>query len=102
MRGPPPGLVQIAEGIPGEGEVEVPPLEAVDEIKLAAVLVVGVHDLDQRLAEVGQLEEQPLFDLLEIAAGDFVAARILVVGKGEELVLAGEEPRGKNVPQTPP
>ena len=49
------------------------------QVQLAAVPVVAVLDPDDRLAEVGQLEQQPILDLLELAALDLVGLVLVVV-----------------------
>src|SRR5438270_9950316 len=49
-------------------ELQVDPEVLVVQVELAPVAVVAVLDPDDRLAEVGQAEQQPLLDLLELAA----------------------------------
>jgi hypothetical protein len=53
--------------------VEVDALVLVAEQELSAVLVVGVFDGDEGVAEVGELGEQLLFDRLELARVDLEA-----------------------------
>src|SRR5438045_9738637 len=60
------------------------------EEQLAAVLVVGVSDEDEGVAEVGQLEEHLVLDLLELARVDLVVAAAVVDREGEELVPLAE------------
>ena len=73
--------------------LEVDALVLVLEQQLAAVLEVAVLDVDERLAEVGQPEEQLVLHLLELAALDLPVARALVEAEGEELVARGRTPR---------
>src|SRR5438045_7904458 len=67
--------------------VQVGALVAVPQQQLGAVVVVGVLHEDERLAEVGELEEDLLLHLLELARVDLVVAAALVEPEGEELVL---------------
>src|ERR671937_1239989 len=58
--------------------------------QLATVLEIAVDHLDDRLAEVGELLEQLLFYLLELAVEDLPTVRLLVEAVDEELLLGGE------------
>src|SRR3954465_3674246 len=70
--------------------VEIGALVAVAQQQLRAVVVVGVLDEDEGLAEVGELEEDLLLHLRELARVDLVVAAALVHAEREELVLAAE------------
>src|SRR5262249_16755458 len=65
-------------------------LVLVAQQQLRAILEVAVLDIDERLPEVGQLEQQPILDLLELAGLDFPVAAALVEAEVEELLLAAE------------
>ena len=52
--------------------LQVGALVAVAQQELAAVVVVGVLDEDERVAEVGQLEQDLVLDLVELARVDLV------------------------------
>ena len=71
----------MTERILGVVELQVDPEVLVLEVQLASVAVVAVLDPDDRLAEVGQVEQQPLLDLLELAALDLVGLVLVVVLK---------------------
>ena len=60
------------------------------QVQLAAVAVVGVHDVDDGLAQVGEGEEQALLHLAPVAAHDDVAARARVVAVDVELEALAE------------
>ena len=78
---PRPEAVQVAQRVLGVVELQVDPEVLVLQVQLAAVAVVAVLDPDDRLAEVGQAEQQPLLDLLELAALDLVRLVLVVVLK---------------------
>src|SRR4029079_14847930 len=71
------------------------PLVAVAHQQLTTIVVVGILDEDERIAEVRELEQPLVFDLLELARIDLVVARTIVERKREELVplaeVGGEE-----------
>ena len=60
------------------------------QIELSSVAVVPVLDPDDRLTEIGQVEQQPLLDLLELAALDLVGVVLIVVLVTEELMTTAE------------
>ena len=60
------------------------------QVQLALVAEIAVHDEDERLPEVGQLEEQTLLDLLEITIADLIHAGLRVEVVDEQFVLAAE------------
>src|SRR6202048_879256 len=60
------------------------------EQKLSAVLEVAVHHLDDRLPEVGELLQELLLHLLELAVEDLPAVALLVEAVDEELLVGGE------------
>ena len=55
LHGPAPEGLEVPQRLPGVVALEVLPVVLVGQEQLAAVLVVAVHHLDDRLAEVGQL-----------------------------------------------
>ncbi len=65
----------MAEGVLRQVEFQVDPEVLVVQVQLAAVPVVAVLDPDDRLAEVGQAEQQPFLDLLKLAGLDLVRSR---------------------------
>src|SRR4051812_10782610 len=73
--------------------VVVPEIHAaviMDEQELAAILEVRVLDEDERIAEVRELREQALFDVLELARVDLEALVAVRPAEAEELVLERE------------
>src|SRR5262249_12247839 len=60
------------------------------QVELAAIAVIGIFHTDDRLPEVGQIEQEALLDLLELAAFDLVHLGLVVVAIAEELVAAAE------------
>src|SRR5690606_16165474 len=87
---PSPDPLEVLERVAGVTEPQVDALVAMREQQLAAVEVVGLDHVDERLAEVGQLLQQRVLDLLELARLDLVATRAAVLGEGEEPVAATE------------
>src|SRR5207248_1641851 len=87
---PLPHARQRLERVARMVHLQIDALVLVLEHELAAVLEVAVLDVDERLPEVGQPEQQLVFDLLELAALDLPVARALVEPEGEELVAAAE------------
>ena len=71
-------------------ELEVDALVLVAQEELAAVVEVAVDDVDERLAEVRQAEQQPLLHLLELARLDLPVARPLVETEAVELLVDAE------------
>ena len=69
----------------------------VPQQQLAAIAVVAVDHVNPRLAEIGQAEQQPLLDLLELARLDHVLPRLLLVGVREHLVLRRRTPGVRKV-----
>ena len=65
-----PEEAQAAERLDGGADLEVQAVPLVGEEELAAVEVVGVHDVDEGLSGVGEAVEQGLLDLLEVAADE--------------------------------
>src|SRR6185295_10408208 len=60
------------------------------QVELAAIGVVGVDDINERLAGVGQAGEKLSLHVIELAAGDFVHAALAIETVGEELVRFAE------------
>src|SRR5207247_8751745 len=58
--------------------------------ELSLVAEIAVDDVDERLAEVGELEEKSLLHLLEVAVGNLVHAGLRIEVVEEQLVLAAE------------
>src|SRR3954466_7627495 len=65
---------------------QVDPKMLVLQVELASVAVVAVLDPDDRLAEICQIEQEPLLDLLELAALDLVRVVLVVVFIAEKLI----------------
>src|SRR5262249_36670736 len=69
----------------------------VTQKQFPAIVVVPVHDVDERLAKIRQAEQQPLLDLLEVARLDDVLPHLLLEGVREQLVLDAELRRQEGV-----
>src|SRR5205823_5663686 len=65
-----PDVLYVGQRVPGLVQLQIYPIMLVPQQQFAAVAVVAVDDVDPRLAEVGQTEEQSLLDLLELPALD--------------------------------
>src|SRR4029079_12428166 len=92
---PPPDAHQRGDRRARVVDLQVGPLVAVPHQQLAAVVVVGVLDEDERVAEVRQREQHLVLDLLELARVDLVVAGAIVQREREEPVplaeVGGEE-----------
>src|SRR5438874_1796568 len=97
MYRPLPQLIQVRERVLRVIRLQFDAAVAVFQKQLTAVLIVAVLHINNRPADVGQVKEQPLLDLLELAALDLVIAGVLVEAKGKQLVLAAEIEREKLV-----
>src|SRR6478672_138897 len=87
----------MTQRVLGVVELQVDPEVLVLQVQLAPVPVVPILDPDDRLAEIGQAEQQALLDLLELAALDLVGLVLVVVAEAEELVAAAEVGRQERV-----
>src|SRR5439155_747169 len=87
---PAPHRLQVDQRVLRVVDAQVDAVVTVREQELAAVLEVAVDHLDDRLAEVGELLEQLLLHLLELAVEDLPAVRLLVEPVDEQLLLGGE------------
>ena len=85
-----PKLVQVRERVLGVVGLQLDAAVAVLEEQLAAVFVVAVLHINDRPADVREVEQQPLLDLLEFAAFDLVVAGVVVEAERKQLVLAAE------------
>src|SRR5438309_625231 len=85
-----PQAVEMTQRVLGVVEPQVDAEILVMQVKLAAVAVVGILDPDDRLTEIRQVEQEPLLDLLELAALDLVHLGLVIVPVAEELVAAAE------------
>ena len=85
---PPPDTHQRRQRAARVVTLEIRPLVAMAQEQLAAVIVVGVLDEDERVAEVGQLEQDLVLDLVELARVDLVVPGPLV-----ERSVAGPTPK---------
>jgi hypothetical protein len=74
-----PEALKISKGFLGLRDLQVDAIMAVDEVELAAVLVVGILHQDHGIAKVREALEELGFDLFEFARGDDVVAGLLVV-----------------------
>src|SRR5262245_59659084 len=88
--GPSPDVLYVGQSVLGLVQLQIYPIVVVPQLQFTAVAVVPVDDVDPRLAEVGQAEEQSLLDILELPALDDVVLALLVVVEREELVLPAE------------
>src|SRR5688500_3458866 len=85
-----PDPVEVLQRLDGELDLDVEPVVLVGQVQLAAVAVVAVHHVDERLAHVGQVVEHRLLDALRVAADDAELARVGVAAVLVELVLLDE------------
>src|SRR5690606_7288774 len=69
---------------------DLQPAELVGEVQLAAVHVVGIDHVDERLAHVGDAVEEGLLDAGEVAADDAQLASARVAGVLVHAVALGE------------
>ena len=90
MDRPFPQVIQVGERVLGVLQLQLNAAEAVLQVELAPVLVVAVLHIDDRPADVREIEQQPLFYLFKLTAFDFVVAAVGVVTEGKQLVLAAE------------
>src|SRR5579859_7530809 len=58
VHGASPDGLQVYQRIGGAVQPQVDPVEVVPQQHLSAVAVVAVHDINERLAEVGKAEEE--------------------------------------------
>src|SRR5438105_9147311 len=93
---PAPHRLQLHQGVLRVVDAQVDAVVPVREQELAAVLEVAVDHLDDRLAEVGELLQELLLHLLELAVEDLPAVRLLVEAVDEQLLL-GREVRGEEL-----
>src|SRR3989442_107351 len=91
---PTPHRLQVHQGVLRVVDAQVDAVVPVREEQLATVLEVAVDHLDDRLAEVGELLQQLLLHLLELAVEDLPAIRLLIEAVDEQLLL-GREVRGE-------
>src|SRR3954452_8918192 len=90
VHGTGPEAVEMTQGVLRMVDAQVDSEVLVQQVQLAAIAVIAVLDPDDRLAEVGQVEEEPLLDLLELAALDLIRVVLVVVLVTEELVALAE------------
>src|SRR5262249_39793921 len=62
-----------------------------------AVAEIAVHDVDPRLAEVRQAEQESLLDLLEGPRLYYILPRLLLKGKRKQVVLPAKVGRQERV-----
>src|SRR5882757_866945 len=87
---PSPQLRSISQSVAGLRAIEVHAFMDMAEQQLAPVLEVAVRHHDHRLAAVGQLLEQLILHLLELAAHDLPVAAALGEPERVELLLDAE------------
>src|SRR5690606_25793069 len=92
-RRPPPHAFEVAQRVPRVVELEALALVAMPEQELAAVQVVRIDHVDERLPEVGQLPQQRVLDLLELARLDLEPPRPAILLEREKLLIATEVER---------
>src|SRR5262249_18351474 len=85
-----PQLCRVSQCVASLAAIEVDTLVNVAQQKLAAVLEVAVLDDDHRLAAVGQLLEQLVLHLLELAAHDLPVTAAPGESERIELLLDAE------------
>src|SRR5947209_16293593 len=85
-----PQAVEMSQCILCMVQPQVDPKMLVLQVELTPVAVVAVLDPDNRLAEIRQVEQEPLLDLLELAALDFVGIVLVVVLVAEKLIALAE------------
>ena len=89
MHRPRPQGVHVFQRVFGVGDLQFRPAELVLEKQFAAILVVAVRDMDDRASHVGQAEQQPLLDLVELAALDLVVSRVARCSQRRTCCAAG-------------
>src|SRR3954452_21666742 len=85
-----PQAMEMSQCILCMVQPQVDPKMLVLQVELAPVAVVAVLDPDDRLAEIRQVEQEPLLDLLELAALDLVRIVLVVVFVAEKLITLAE------------
>ena len=85
-----PDVLDVLEGFDGVLDFDVQAVVLVGQVELAAVAVVAVDDVDERLAHVGEVVEQRLLDALGVAADDAELAGVRVAAVLVELVALDE------------
>ena len=73
----------MTQRILGVVELQVDPEVLVLQVQLAPVPIIPVLHPDDRLAEVGQLEQEAFLDPLELATLDLVRLVLVVVAEAE-------------------
>ena len=72
-------------------------LESVLQIQLTPISVIGIHNINERPAVVGQTVEQLQFDFLKLSRSDLVVLAAVVKRERKHLVLLAEFRRQKGV-----
>src|SRR5678816_684557 len=90
VAGPAPDGLEVPERLPGVVRLEILTIVLVGQQQLAPVLEVPVHHLDDRLTEVGELAEELVLHLAELAVEDLPAVPLLVEAVDEQLLLHRE------------
>src|SRR5271157_2299376 len=85
-----PKAVEMAECVLRVVKLQIDAEVLVKQVELSSVAVIPVLDPDDRLTEIGQVEQQPLLDLLELTALDLVSVVLIVVLVTEELMTSAE------------
>src|ERR1700733_12239772 len=85
-----PETVQMTERVLGVVDPKVDPEVFVLHVELGAIAVIRVLHPDDRLTEVGQVEQKSLLDFLKLTAFDFVDLGLIVVPVAKELVSAAK------------
>src|SRR5215212_6878368 len=85
-----PHPLEVQKRVSRMVQLQIDTFVLVLEQELPAVVEVPVLDVDERLAVVGQAEQELLLHLLELAALDLVVAGALVVTERIELLLLTE------------
>src|SRR5262245_22935468 len=93
----PPDVLYVSQRIRSVVQTQFHPVELVDEEEFSTIAVISVDYVDPRLPEVGQAEQEPLLDLLELAGINVVYPSLLLVGIGEHLILVTEFRRQESI-----
>src|SRR6266850_494852 len=90
MHGAVPEFVDVFERLDRRFDLDVQPVVLVGHVKLAAVAIVAIDDVDVGLAHVGELIEKSLFDALWVAGDDAELAGVRVAAVLIEAVFFDE------------
>src|SRR5215471_7764456 len=84
---PSPQLMKAFQHFVEPIELEVDPFVLMEDVELTPIAVIPLGDRKNRLARVGEREEELLLDLLELATHDLEGVVVFVVVISEIFVL---------------